>query len=55
MTWGTIQQLARILLYSTGGYLFGEAVVEHEMFQAAVEGALTIGAFLWWARECCRT
>jgi hypothetical protein len=48
MKWDTVQQLVRILLYTGGGYFFGEATVEGELFQAAAAGVLSIGAFLWW-------
>lgn len=48
MTWDQLQQVIRILLYAGGGYLFGDAVTEGEMFQQAVAGVLGAGAFVWW-------
>lgn len=48
MKWDTVQQVLRIALYSGGGYLFGDAVAQSEMYQAAAGGLLSVGAFLWW-------
>lgn len=49
MTWDVMQQIIRIILYTGGGFFFGEAVTNGEPFQAAVTGALALGAFIWWA------
>lgn len=49
MNWDTIQQVLRILLYTLGGWAFGDAVTEGATFQNAVTGALAVGAFAWWA------
>lgn len=49
MNWDTIQQVLRILLYTLGGWAFGDAVAQGAEFQAAVGGVLAVGAFLWWA------
>lgn len=49
MNWESIQQVLRIVLYTAGGYIFGEQVAEGEMFQAAVGGLMAAGAFAWWA------
>lgn len=48
MNWDSIQQVLRIVLYSGGGYVFGDAVANGEMYQQAVGGVLALGAFLWW-------
>ncbi len=48
MTWDSIQQIVRILLYSAGSYLFGQAVADGALFQAALAGILPVGAFFWW-------
>lgn len=48
MTWDSIQQVVRIVLYALGGWLLGDAVTQGEAFQAAVGGVLSIGAFVWW-------
>lgn len=48
MTWDTVQQILRIAAYSGGSYLFGQSVADGQQFQAAVGGALAIGAFAWW-------
>lgn len=49
MTWDSIQQVLRIVLYALGGYFFGDAITQGAMFQAAVGGFLSVGAFVWWA------
>lgn len=49
MTWDTLQQFIRIAMYSAGSYFFGEAVADGELYQAAIAGAVAIGAFVWWA------
>lgn len=48
MNWDTIQQLIRILAYAGGSYFFGDSVANGEMFTAAVSGAVSVGAFVWW-------
>jgi hypothetical protein len=48
MTWDSIQQVLRIALYSGGGYLFGDAIATGDLYQTAVSGALSVGAFVWW-------
>lgn len=48
MKWDTVQQLIRILGYAGGSYVLGEGVADGEMYQAAIGGAVNIGAFLWW-------
>jgi membrane protein DedA with SNARE-associated domain len=48
MTWDSIQQLVRIVLYAIGGYLFGESVADGELYQGVISGVLGIGAFVWW-------
>lgn len=49
MQWTTIEQLIRIVGYAAGSYVFGAAVADGEMFQAALGGVLAVGAFAWWA------
>jgi len=49
MNWDTIQQVLRILLYTLGGWAFGDVVTEGPAFQNAVAGILAVGAFAWWA------
>lgn len=48
MTWDSIQQILRIILYSGGGMVFGDAVAQGELYKAAVGGVLAVGAFMWW-------
>lgn len=48
MNWDSLQQVLRIVLYAGGGYLFGDAVKDGELFQQAVGGLLSVGAFAWW-------
>jgi len=48
MTWDTLQQVIRIVLYSVGGYFLGDGVVDSEVYQAAIGGVLAVGAFVWW-------
>lgn len=48
MKWDSIQQLVRIVAYAGGGYMFGDAVANGAEYQAAVGGALQVGAFAWW-------
>lgn len=48
MNWATLQQLIRILLYSGGSMAFGTATADGELFQAAIGGVVSIGAFVWW-------
>lgn len=49
MSWNTVQQLIRIVGYAGGSLAFGEATADGELFQAALGGAVAIGAFVWWA------
>lgn len=48
LSWDQIQQVVRIVLYSGGGYLFGESVADGQLFQSAVGGLMSVGAFAWW-------
>lgn len=48
MNFSTIEQVIRIGMYAAGGYVFGEAVADGEMFQQAIGGAVAVGAFVWW-------
>lgn len=48
MTWDSIQQILRIVLNAGGAALLGNSVAQGELYQAAVGGALSIGAFVWW-------
>lgn len=49
MTWATLQQLVRILAYAAGSAYFGSEVADGDLFQAALGGLLSVGAFVWWA------
>lgn len=48
MTWDTIQQVVRIILYSIGAALLGKGVADGAQFQALLGGLMNVGAFLWW-------
>lgn len=48
MGWDSIQQMVRIVLYTLGGYLLGSEVAQGDLFQGAVSGLLSVGAFFWW-------
>lgn len=48
MTWDTIQQVLRIVLYAVGGWAFGDTVTSGVDFQNAASGVISIGAFAWW-------
>ena len=48
MNWDSIQQIIRILLYTGGGAVLGDAVVKSDLYQQAVGGIIAIGAFCWW-------
>lgn len=48
MTWDRLQQLIRIVAYVGGSYWVGDSVAAGEMYQAAVSGAVSVAAFLWW-------
>lgn len=48
MNWATLQQLIRIVGYAVGSYFLGTAVADGELFQAALGGLTSIGAFAWW-------
>lgn len=49
MNWATLQQLIRILLNAGGAMFFGDAIANGELYQAAVGGVISLGAFIWWA------
>ena len=49
MSWDTLQQLIRIAAYAGGAFLFGQNVVDGELFQQALGGVIAVGAFVWWA------
>lgn len=46
--WDTVQQFIRILLYMIGGAIFGSEVADGDVYQGAIGGAVSIGAFVWW-------
>lgn len=48
MTWQTVQQVLRILLYTLGSFLFGESIADGELFQGLIGGVMSVGSFLWW-------
>lgn len=48
MSWDTIQQVIRIIGYAVGSYFLGTAAADGEMFQAALGGLTSVGAFVWW-------
>jgi membrane protein DedA with SNARE-associated domain len=48
MSYSTISQLIRIVAYTAGGFLVGQEVADGDMFQAALNGLVAIGAFAWW-------
>jgi hypothetical protein len=48
MKFSTIEQLIRIAAYTGGGMLFGQQIADGQMFQAAIGGAVALGAFVWW-------
>lgn len=48
MTWHTLQQLIRILLYAGGSAYFGTEIADGEAFQAAIGGVIAALAFVWW-------
>lgn len=48
MTWDTVQQLLRIVLYTLGAFLFGDATASGELYQGLIGGVISAGAFLWW-------
>ncbi len=48
MSWDTIQQVIRIIGYAVGSYFLGTAVADGEMFQAALGGLTSVGAFALW-------
>jgi hypothetical protein len=43
MTWDTIQQLIRIVLYSIGAFLLGDAVAAGDQFQGLIGGIVNVG------------
>lgn len=48
MNWDTIQQLVRIVMYAAGSFFFGTEIASGDLFQAAIGGAVAVGAFVWW-------
>lgn len=48
MTWDTVQQVLRIVLYSLGGVVFGKSIADGAQFQALIGGILAVGSFAWW-------
>ena len=48
MNWDTVQQLIRIVMYASGSALLGDGVADGAEYQAAIGGAVSIAAFLWW-------
>jgi len=48
MTYDTVSQLIRIVAYALGGFFLGQGVADGELFQAALSGLVSIGAFAWW-------
>jgi len=48
MNWDSIQQVVRIFMYSGGSYFFGDNFANGELYQAAIGGAVAVGAFVWW-------
>lgn len=48
MQWSTIQQLIRILLYTAGSVVFGDAIASGEVYQSAIGGVVAVAAFVWW-------
>lgn len=48
ISWQTIQQFLRILLYTAGSAIFGEAFADGEIYQQLIGGVMAVGGFLWW-------
>lgn len=48
MTWDTIQQLIRIGAYAGGSMFFGKEIADGDLYQAAIGGVISVGAFVWW-------
>jgi len=48
LSYDTISQLIRISAYTVGGFFLGQAVVDGELFQGALSGVVSVGAFVWW-------
>lgn len=48
MNWATIQQLIRIVGYAVGSYFLGTGVADGDLFQQALGGLTSLGAFAWW-------
>lgn len=55
MDWSQIQQVLRIILYTGGGWLLGQEVVDGSLFQQALGGVLAVGSFVWWFFSRTRT
>ncbi|WP_088342458.1 MULTISPECIES: hypothetical protein [Rhodomicrobium] len=48
MNWDTVQQLLRIILYSVGAFVLGDAVASAELYQGLIAGTVNVAAFAWW-------
>ena len=48
MSWDQIAQLLRIVLYTIGGVVFGDAVADGAMYQGVIGGVINLSAFAWW-------
>lgn len=48
MTWDSIQQVVRILLYALAGGLVTKGFLTEEMLNTAIGGVLAIGSAVWW-------
>jgi hypothetical protein len=48
MTWDTVQQLIRIVLYTLGAFFLGQGVADGQLFQGLIGGVINVGAFAWW-------
>jgi hypothetical protein len=48
MTWDTIQQVIRIVIYAAASAWLGQSVADGQTVQAAIGGIIDVGAFVWW-------
>jgi hypothetical protein len=48
MNGDTIQQIIRIAMQAGGGIWLGTEIVNGDLYQAAIAGAIQVGAFVWW-------
>lgn len=48
MTWESVQQVLRIILYSGGSYIFGQGFADGDQYQQFIGGILAVGSFAWW-------